>query len=103
MFQTVLSNVPPRDAGSGSGALQSFQQVGGALGLALMGQLFFSRLAQGLQAGLPKAETYTAALTDALYYNASAFVVIALLVRLLPKPVAAPPRGEGAPQPVIEG
>ena len=103
MFQTVLSNVPPRDAGSGSGALQSFQQVGGALGLALMGQLFFSRLAQGLQAGLPKAETYTGALTDALYYNASAFVVIALLVRLLPKPVAAPHRGEGAPQPVIEG
>ena len=51
MFQTVLSGVPPRDAGSGSGALQAFQQVGGALGVALMGGLFFSHLAASLQSG----------------------------------------------------
>ena len=34
LFQTVLWTVPPRDAGSGSGALQSFQQIGSALGIA---------------------------------------------------------------------
>jgi len=102
MFQTVLSNVPPRDAGSGSGALQSFQQVGGAFGVALMGQLFFSTLALGIQSGLPAHAAYGEGLVRALYFNTVGFVLIAIMVRLLPKPVAAPPRGEGAPQPVIE-
>ena len=33
LFQSALASVPPRDAGSGSGALQSLQQVGGAFGV----------------------------------------------------------------------
>jgi EmrB/QacA subfamily drug resistance transporter len=89
MFQTVLANVPPRDAGSGSGALQSLQQIGGALGVALMGQIFFSRLAEGLQAGGDKLPVFAHALTGALLYNTAAFLVIAGIVRLLPRPVAA--------------
>ena len=44
LFQTVLANVADRDTGAGSGALQSFQQVGGALGVAVMGQIFFGML-----------------------------------------------------------
>ena len=44
LFQTVLAGIPPRDAGSGSGALQAFQQVGGAVGVALVGEIFFSSL-----------------------------------------------------------
>lgn len=44
LFQTVLSSVPPRDAGAGSGALQAFQQVGGAIGVALIGEIFFTSL-----------------------------------------------------------
>ncbi len=89
MFQTVLSNVPPRDAGSGSGALQSFQQIGGALGVALMGQIFFSRLADGLQIGGAPLDVFKHALVGALFYNTAAFVVIALMVQLLPRPQAA--------------
>ena len=52
MFQTVLASVPHRDAGSGSGALQSFQQIGSALGIAIMGQIFFSSLATLGAAGI---------------------------------------------------
>ena len=37
LFQSVLAGVPPRDAGAGSGALQAFQQIGGAVGVALVG------------------------------------------------------------------
>src|SRR5690606_36389819 len=39
LFQSVLAGVPARDAGSGSGALQAFQQIGGAIGVALVGQI----------------------------------------------------------------
>src|SRR5690606_41460255 len=46
IFQVVLANVPPRDAGAGSGSLQAFQQVGGALGVAIVGELFFGKLSQ---------------------------------------------------------
>lgn len=86
MFQTVLSNVPPRDAGSGSGALQSMQQIGGALGVALMGQIFFSRLASGLQEGGASLPVFTHALNSALLYNTVAFALIVIIVRLLPRP-----------------
>lgn len=44
LFQTVLAGIPPRDAGSGAGALQAFQQVGGSIGVALVGQIFFTSL-----------------------------------------------------------
>ena len=102
MFQTVLSNVPPRDAGSGSGALQSFQQVGGALGVALMGQLFFSKLALGMQTGLPAHAAYGEGLLRALYFNTAGFVLIAIMVRLLPKPGAARQGGQHSAQPAME-
>lgn len=101
MFQTVLANVPPRDAGSGSGALQSFQQVGGAFGVALMGQLFFSRIAPGMEAGAPKAEVYGDALLAALWFNTTGFVIIAFLVRLLPRPAQAAGQAK-PPHPAVD-
>lgn len=103
MFQTVLSNVPPRDAGSGSGALQAFQQIGGALGLALVGQIFFSRLQAGFQAGHAPLDVFAHAMTGALVYNMVAFMMIAVMIRLLPKPAGAPPgREEMQPAPAPE-
>ena len=84
LFQMVLSSVAGRDAGSASGALQSFQQVGGALGVAIMGQIFFATLMKG---GAAPHALYSDALRSALIYNIAAFAVIALAVWLLPKPV----------------
>ncbi|MFD5091790.1 MFS transporter [Amycolatopsis thailandensis] len=40
-FEIALSAVEPSEAGSASGALTSLQQVGGALGMALLGTVFF--------------------------------------------------------------
>lgn len=82
LFQLVLSNVPQRDAGSAAGGMQSFQQVGGALGVAVMGQLFFSQL---LQRGGPEAAgpDYAASLDTAVYYPIFAFALTALAVLLL--------------------
>jgi EmrB/QacA subfamily drug resistance transporter len=44
---TVLHNVEPRQASSGAGVLATFQQVGGALGVAVIGTLFFGALPGG--------------------------------------------------------
>lgn len=100
MFQTVLSGVPARDAGSGAGALQSFQQIGSAIGIAVMGQIFFSTLAGRLAGGAGQHPAYVASLEGALLYEVLAFLVVAALVLFLKAPPAAavPNRG-GSPFP----
>lgn len=90
LFQTVLSGATGRDAGSASGAVQAFQQVGGSFGIAIMGELFFARLAR---VGMDQAG-YAGAMTQALLYASAAFALIALSVRFLPRPGA-----EGSPVP----
>jgi len=90
LFQTILSGVPPRDAGAGSGALQAFQQVGGALGVALVGEIFFGTLGATMGAGDAHA-AYRAAGGNAMVYEIAAFLAVAALVPFL-KPL---PRSQG--------
>ena len=42
LLNVILGGVPPRDAGSSSGVLTTFQQLGGAIGVAIVGVVFFS-------------------------------------------------------------
>ena len=42
LLNVILGGVPPRDAGSSSGVLTTFQQLGGAIGVAIVGVAFFS-------------------------------------------------------------
>jgi EmrB/QacA subfamily drug resistance transporter len=95
LFQTTLSTVPADEAGAGSGALQAFQQVGGALGVALLGEIFFATLAADLSLGTPPHAAYVAAAGDALFYAIGAFLLLALMV-----PFIRMPRGAetGAPR-----
>ena len=88
MFQTVLANVSGRDTGSAAGTLQSIQQVGAALGVAIVGEVFFSSL---MGAGVDHA-AYAGALRMAVLCTAASFGSIAALVWLLPKPAAMPQR-----------
>lgn len=98
LFQSVLAGVPPRDAGSGSGALQAFQQVGGAVGVAIVGQVFFTGLAGGLASGTAPHTAYLNAASAAIIYQIVSFVSVAVLVGFLrirrydePTAVAPPP------------
>jgi EmrB/QacA subfamily drug resistance transporter len=85
LFQLVLRNVPPRDAGAGSGALQAFQQVGGAIGIAVVGQIFFTRLAGNFAQGIAPNGAFADAAALALWYQVIAFlVVLALAIRFRP-------------------
>ncbi len=44
LLNVILAGVPPRDAGSASGVLTTFQQLGGAIGVAVIGVVFFGLL-----------------------------------------------------------
>ncbi|SEM69584.1 drug resistance transporter, EmrB/QacA subfamily [Loktanella fryxellensis] len=89
LFNTVLGQVKDADTGSASGALQSFQQLGGALGLAVMGQLFFAHLAAGLQAGGDPVSVYSDGLRMALWFSTASFLLLAAAVWRLPAPQRA--------------
>jgi len=54
MIDAILTKVPIRDAGSASGLLNTTQQVGMALGIALVGVLFFGLLADHSGYGVDK-------------------------------------------------
>jgi EmrB/QacA subfamily drug resistance transporter len=99
LFQTILSGVPPRDAGSGSGALQAFQQIGGALGVALIGEIFFPALVAAFKSGSLPHAAFVGAAQKAMIYEIAVFAVMAAMVPLL-KPLKH--GAQGAPQtPVI--
>jgi EmrB/QacA subfamily drug resistance transporter len=95
LFQLVLSGVPPRDAGASAGSLQAFQQVGGAIGVALIGQIFFSLLEGASDWGATSMhEAFTVSAATATWYQIGAFGLVFLLV-FLPKG-GTPNHGQGA-------
>jgi EmrB/QacA subfamily drug resistance transporter len=59
LLNIVLAGVPPRHAGSASGVLTTFQQLGGAMGVAVVGVVFFGLLTGG---AAPAASAVTPAL-----------------------------------------
>jgi EmrB/QacA subfamily drug resistance transporter len=65
LLNIILAGVPPRDAGSASGVLTTFQQLGGAMGVAVVGVVFFgllsSRASVSLDAVTPHLRAQLAA------------------------------------------
>jgi EmrB/QacA subfamily drug resistance transporter len=84
IFQIALSAAAGRDAGSASGAVQTFQQVGAAFGIAIMGELFFAGI--GAVGGVSASAQHAAGLARALVYAGSVFALIGLAVPFLPPP-----------------
>ncbi len=84
LFQTVLARIEGSDIGSASGALRAFQQVGSALGVAVVGQIFFTSLGAA-----PRGShaAYDAALAFGLMWNTAVFAAVAGLCAALPGPV----------------
>lgn len=103
LFQAVLSGVPPRDAGAGSGALQAFQQIGGAVGVALVGEIFFTQLAGNFAAGHTPHAAFAEAAAPAILYQIVSFGLVVVLVPFLK---IRPPQqfgqgGASAPSPAV--
>lgn len=89
MSAIVLAGVSQRYAASASGVLNTAQQVGNALGVALVGIVFYDELGTGLD-----PNDYAHAFTWALIPMVAFCVGTALLVQLLPKAADVPRGGD---------
>jgi MFS family permease len=76
----TLSEVPVEQAGAASGVLQTFQRIGAAVGIAVVGTVFFAHVGSG-SASAGSAPDWTGALVLALSICAGA-VAVAVAVAL---------------------
>jgi MFS family permease len=83
---TVLAHATPATAGAVSGALSTMQQVGNAVGVGVIGVVFYGALADG----------YPVAFARAALAMAVVLVGVAALTRALPRPVRRTDRGAPA-------
>ncbi|MFE6848169.1 MFS transporter [Streptomyces sp. NPDC057686] len=82
LTNVVLGDVPPQDAGAGSGVVNAVIQFGTAAGIAIVGVIFFSLT--GEDSGADRAGAFSDATAATLWYNVAVFVLVALLSPLLP-------------------
>ncbi|OKJ13971.1 MFS transporter [Kitasatospora sp. CB01950] len=87
-FGMVLASVDAHETGSASGTLTAVQQLGGALGSAILGTVFFERL---------KTADFASAEQITLWTEVGMLVAVFAAIFLLPKH-ARPEDGEGAPE-----
>lgn len=85
LLNTILSGIHESHAGSASGMLSTMQQVGGALGVALVGILFFGTLDHARGQGAGEAVAYGQAFVTAASYCALATAVTLALLFQLPR------------------
>ncbi|MFI6587107.1 MFS transporter [Embleya sp. NPDC050493] len=79
MAATVLAGIKAGHAGSAAGLLSTVQQVGGALGVALVGIVFYDTLGDA-----PTADTFGDAFVNGLWLLTAFCAAVAALVQLLP-------------------
>jgi EmrB/QacA subfamily drug resistance transporter len=96
LVDVVLAGVPERDAGSASGVLNTAFQLGGAIGIAVIGVIFFGLLPEGRELASDPAGGFITALRDSLWFEVGIYVLSALSMLLLPKRTPAP---HGEPKP----
>ncbi len=75
----VLAGLPVQHAGAAAGVLATMQQVANALGVAVIGVIFYSTLSSGGAAAFPRA------FDASLIYLVVLAVGVAVLIRLLPR------------------
>ncbi|MFF2786273.1 MFS transporter [Streptomyces sp. NPDC058049] len=80
-FDTVLSAVDPEETGSASGTLTAVQQLGSALGTAVLGTVFFSTLGRGTS-----RPAYATTMTTTLWSGVCLLALAFLTSFLLPRP-----------------
>ncbi|MER5277163.1 MFS transporter [Streptomyces sp. NPDC002809] len=95
---TVLAGLPPQNAGAAAGMLQTMQQVGGALGIAVLSTIYISRLEDALGNGSTPHGAVANAAGDALGGGA-AFIAVLLLIGLFGLVKMAPPAPAPTPAP----
>jgi EmrB/QacA subfamily drug resistance transporter len=85
LLNTILGSVHEHHSGSASGVLSTMQQVGGALGVAVVGILFSSALDHARSLGMGETMAYVHAFVAASIYGACGAVAAGALLLLLPR------------------
>ena len=80
LVDVTLAGIPSRDAGSASGVLNTALQLGGAIGVALIGVIYFD---------LVPSEGFVEALRAALWFEVAVYLASALAMLLLPNRATA--------------
>ncbi|MEU5863295.1 hypothetical protein ABZ815_19150 [Nonomuraea sp. NPDC047529] len=84
LVNVVLAGVPGRDAGAAGGVLSTVNQVGGAVGIAVLGTIFFASVT-GSATGAPALPDYSHAFGIVLVVSAALYLITALVMLALPK------------------
>jgi EmrB/QacA subfamily drug resistance transporter len=90
LVNVVLTGVPAKDAGAAGGVLTTVGQVGNALGVAVLGAMFFARLESSFTDGGTGLIAYGDAFTMILPWQVACYVAAAALMLLLPRRANAP-------------
>jgi MFS family permease len=80
LFQLTMSSVSAEDAGAGSGAMQAFQQMGAALGIAIAGQIFFSVLGESGLAIATQDQRFVDAASQSTLWSIFVFMMLTIIV-----------------------
>ncbi|MFF8281213.1 MFS transporter [Streptomyces albus] len=87
LVNVVLAGVPGRNAGAAGGVLSTVNQIGGSIGIAVLGTMFFAAVS-GSTAGAPGPADYGDALGLVLVVTAVLHLVAGLVMLALPKAAA---------------
>jgi MFS family permease len=79
LLNIALDNVPPKFAGTSSGIFSTFQQVASALGISIIGDVFYNSIL------FDTPGYYKMALDNGLISGIICLLVVALMLVLLPK------------------
>ncbi|MFE3454253.1 MFS transporter [Nonomuraea sp. NPDC059194] len=90
LINVVLAGVPARDAGAAGGVLTTITQIGNALGVAVLGLVFFTGLDGSLAEGATGPTAYGDALVATLPWQFACYIAAAAAMFLLPKHAPAP-------------
>ncbi|MFI7644344.1 MFS transporter [Nonomuraea sp. NPDC049400] len=85
LINVVLAGVPAEDAGGAGGVLTTITQIGNALGVAVLGVVFFTQLDDALTDGASSLIAYGDALTAILPWQAAGYIAAAALMFVLPE------------------
>lgn len=87
LVNVVLAGVSARNAGAAGGVLSTVNQIGGAVGIAVLGTVFFTAVTDSAT-GAPVLADYGRALATVLLISAVLYVVSAFVMLALPKAAA---------------
>jgi hypothetical protein len=83
----VLAGIPGRNAGAAGGVLSTVNQIGGSIGIAVLGTIFFAAVT-GSTTDAPGLADYGHALSIVLVVTAVLYLVAGLVMLALPKAAA---------------